>query len=207
MEKKSIKKGGGPTPYGKYHEKFPYLLAPMVLLGDLWPMITNLIPSHPIQWTKMHGEKGGGQGGVVITNFRSIVLDDHCSKKIYKPKMIVVVRCYINLTWSCFKSSPLPLTLGYWIQCSDRHQAFDKLVQNEKLADMQLGIAIYLNTALAILGSALQVKDVDCCHLMKIVVRRWKCWIICYHHYQHKHQQHLLVHICTIFLCCLDGEM
>ena len=37
---------------------------------------------------------------------------------------------------------------------------------------MQLGIAIYLNTAPAILGSALQVKDVDCCHLMKIVVRR-----------------------------------
>ena len=37
---------------------------------------------------------------------------------------------------------------------------------------MQLGIAIYLNTALAILGSALQVKDVDCCYMMKIVVRR-----------------------------------
>ena len=71
---------------------------------------------------------------------------------------------------------------------------------------MQLGIAIYLNTALAILGNALQVKDVDCCHMMKIVVRRS---YVCgqHHHYQHKHQQHLLVHICTIFLCCLDGEM
>ena len=59
----------------------------------------------------------GGRGGrVVIMNFWSIVLDDHCSKKIYKPKMIVVVRCYINLRWSCFKSSPLPFTLAYWIQ-------------------------------------------------------------------------------------------
>ena len=64
---------------------------------------------------------------------------------------------------------PFPLRLP--IEYSDRHQTFDKLV-NEKLADMQLGIAIYLNTAPAILGNALQVKDVDCCHMMKIVVRR-----------------------------------
>ena len=31
----------------------------------------------------------GGMGGLVILNFWSIVLDDHWSKKIYKPMMIV----------------------------------------------------------------------------------------------------------------------
>ena len=43
-----------------------------------------------------------GKGRVVITNFWSIVLDDHWSKKIYRSQMIVVVRCYIHLRWSCF---------------------------------------------------------------------------------------------------------
>ena len=34
-------------------------------------------------------------------NFWSFVLDDHWSKKIYRPKMIVDVWCYIHLRWSC----------------------------------------------------------------------------------------------------------
>ena len=40
---------------------------------------------------------GGGQGGMVITNFWSFVLDDHWSKKIYRPQMIVDVWFW----WSC----------------------------------------------------------------------------------------------------------
>ena len=43
--------------------------------------------------------------GVVITNFWSIVLDDHWSKKIYIPQIIVDVRCYIHLSWSCYMQS------------------------------------------------------------------------------------------------------
>ena len=46
----------------------------------------------------------GGIGGVDITNFWSIVLDDHWSKTIYRPKMIVwsgaIIRPYmILLLW------------------------------------------------------------------------------------------------------------
>ena len=36
--------------------------------------------------------------------FWSIVQDDHWSKKIYRPQMIVDVRCYIHLRWSCLSS-------------------------------------------------------------------------------------------------------
>ena len=39
---------------------------------------------------------------LVITNFWSIVLDDNWYKKMYTPMMIVDVRCYIHLRWSCF---------------------------------------------------------------------------------------------------------
>ena len=35
--------------------------------------------------------------GVVNTNFGSIVLDDHSSRKIYIPKMIVDIQSYIHL--------------------------------------------------------------------------------------------------------------
>ena len=38
---------------------------------------------------------------MVITNFWSIVQDDHWSKKISRTQMIVDVRCYIHLRWSC----------------------------------------------------------------------------------------------------------
>ena len=48
----------------------------------------------PMNWDELEG--GGRERGGVITNFWSIVLDDHWSKKIYRPKMIVDVR------WSCF---------------------------------------------------------------------------------------------------------
>ena len=41
-------------------------------------------------------------GTLKLTNFWGIVLDDHWSKKIYSPKMIVDVGCYIHLRWSCF---------------------------------------------------------------------------------------------------------
>ena len=57
-----------------------------------------------------------------ITNFWSIVLDDHWSKKIYRPKMIVDVRCYIHLSWSCFKND-----LFLSIKCVQYHlTAFSK---------------------------------------------------------------------------------
>ena len=39
---------------------------------------------------------------MVIMNFWSIVLDDHWSKKIYRPQMIVDVRVYTHLKWSCW---------------------------------------------------------------------------------------------------------
>ena len=50
----------------------------------------------------------GGARWVVITNFWSIVLDDHRSKKIYRPKINVDVRCYIHLRWSCWKQRVMP---------------------------------------------------------------------------------------------------
>ena len=37
-----------------------------------------------------------------ILNFWFIVLNDHWYKRIYRPQMIVDVRCYIHLRWSCF---------------------------------------------------------------------------------------------------------
>ena len=52
-------------------------------------------------------------GGLVITNFWSNVLDYHWSKKMYRLQMIVDVRCYIHLRWSCshFKISGSPQAL------------------------------------------------------------------------------------------------
>ena len=45
--------------------------------------------SNELRWTRgCGGGQRGGACGVVITNFWSIVLDDHWSKKIYRPKMI-----------------------------------------------------------------------------------------------------------------------
>ena len=55
--------------------------------------------------TKTKQTRGKRQVGMVITNFWSIVLDDHWSKKIYRPQIIVDVRCYIHLSWSCYMQS------------------------------------------------------------------------------------------------------
>ena len=63
-----------------------------MLLEDLWPMIT--IPSHPSNpsniWLWMNSLDW------------SIVVDDHWSKKIYRPKMIVWFDATFILRWSLF---------------------------------------------------------------------------------------------------------
>ena len=51
---------------------------------------------------------------MVITNFGSIVLDDHSSRKIYIPKMIVDIQSYIHLRWSCY----LLLLLLLFFRCN-----------------------------------------------------------------------------------------
>lgn len=48
--------------------------------------------------------------GGVITNFWSIILDDHRCKKIYSPKMIIDVRCYVHLICSCYRRDPISQT-------------------------------------------------------------------------------------------------
>ena len=51
--------------------------------------------------------------GVVITNFWSIALDDHWSKKIYRPKMIVDVLCSSQMILFLFWGVSLHVCAGW----------------------------------------------------------------------------------------------
>ena len=51
--------------------------------------------------------------GVVITNFWSIALDDHWSKKIYRPKMIVDVLCSSQMILFLFWGVSLHVCSGW----------------------------------------------------------------------------------------------
>ena len=47
---------------------------------------------------------------LILVKYWYIVLDDHWSKKIYRPHMIVDGQCYIHLRWSCspWQTEPWP---------------------------------------------------------------------------------------------------
>ena len=55
------------------------------------------------------------------------MINDHWSKKIYKPQMIVDIRCYIHLRRSCFFQSHKVSSLA--------HEHFEKLESREKNND------------------------------------------------------------------------
>ena len=63
------------------------------------------------QWQR----EGARRGKVGVHNCWSIALNDLWSKKIYRPKIIVDVWCYIHLRWSCSKTPALSTQSSFGI--------------------------------------------------------------------------------------------
>ena len=76
----------------------------------------------------------------ILTTFWSIGLDDHWSKKIYRPQMIVDVRCFIYLIWSCFQFSSCHL-LQELIQTSLRKGQLKDIITETCKLDVLFKIA------------------------------------------------------------------
>ena len=104
---------------------------------DLQVCLIILAPARSttkLQWKKSslldNNKKGRWGWGAAAGhhNFWSFVLDDLWSKKICWPKMIVDVRCYIHLRWSCSPGMPLRSSPAHSMQVNKMRTEMDILV-------------------------------------------------------------------------------
>ena len=121
-----------------------FFLAPKVPLEDLWSMILihRSIPSHPIHtistyshvmtWDDLTTFWLHSGGGLVIMNFWSIVLDDHRSKKTYRPQMIVDV----DMSGAIFISDDLVFTEK--LQTLERFTSTTRNVHNFECSQLSI---------------------------------------------------------------------